>query len=44
LYIRAESVFKPAFDEVDGEVGDIYANPLPAELLRRVNGGAAAAN
>ena len=43
LDVIAESVFEPAFDEIDGEVSDINANPLPAELLRRVNGGAATA-
>ena len=43
LNIIAESVFEAAFDEVDGKVGDINANPLPSEFLRRVNGGAATA-
>ena len=43
LNLLAEGVFEPAFDEIDGEVGDINANPLPAELLRRVNGRAATA-
>jgi hypothetical protein len=30
LRVIAESVFEPAFDEVDGEVGDINANPFAA--------------
>jgi hypothetical protein len=43
LRVLAEGVFEPTLDEIDREVGDINANPLPAEFLRRVNGGAAAA-
>ena len=43
LNVIAESVFEPAFDEIDGEVSDINANPLPTELLRRVNRRAATA-
>jgi hypothetical protein len=37
LRVRAEGVFEPAFDEIDG-------NPLPTEFLRRVNGCAATAS
>ena len=39
----AECVFEPTFDEIDGEISDINANPLPTELLRRMNRRAATA-
>src|SRR5208283_2758934 len=39
----AEGIFETAFDEVDGEIGDINADPLAAELLRGMNRCAAAA-
>ena len=39
----AEGIAQPALDQIDREIGDIDADPLPAEFLRRVNGGAASA-
>ena len=38
-----EGVAQALLDQADGEVGDVDADPLPPELLRRVHGGAAAA-
>ena len=38
-----EGVAQALLDQADGEVGDVDADPLPPELLRRVDGGAAAA-
>ena len=39
----AKRIFEPSLDEIDGEIGDINANPSPPEFVRRVNGGPAAA-
>ena len=39
----AEGVFEPFLDERNGEVRDVYADPLAVELLRGVNGCAATA-
>src|SRR5205807_4788033 len=39
----AECVAQPALDQIDREISDIDADPLPPEFLRRVNGGATSA-
>ena len=38
-----EGVLEPFFDERNGEVRDVYADPLAVELLRGVNGHVATA-
>src|ERR1035441_7088848 len=38
-----EGVLEPFLDERNGEVRDVYADPLAVELLRGVNGRAATA-
>jgi hypothetical protein len=38
-----EGVFQAALNQADGEVRHVYADPLPAKLLRGVNRGAATA-
>ena len=43
LYFFTERVFQPALDQVYREIGDVDPDPLPAELLRRVNRRAATA-
>ncbi len=41
--IPAGNVFEAAFDEIDGEVSDINADPLATEFLRHANSRAATA-
>jgi hypothetical protein len=43
LDLVAEGVAQPVLDERGGQLGDVYANPLAAQLLGRVNRRAAAA-
>src|ERR1700686_1618278 len=43
LDLFAERIPQPALDQIDGEIGDIDADPFAPEFLRRVNGGAASA-
>ncbi len=43
LQFLAERIAQPALDEIDGEIGDINADPLATQLLRRVNRRAATA-
>ena len=43
LGLSLESIVEPRFDQPDGQMSDVDADPLPIHLLRRVNGGAAAA-
>ena len=42
LHVR-EGVAQALLDQADGEVGDVDADPMPPEFLRRMDGGAAAA-
>jgi hypothetical protein len=42
LRVCAEGIAQAALDQRDGEVGDVDADPLPAEFLRGVNRGVAA--
>lgn len=39
----AECVFEPAFNQIDGQISNINANPAPTELLRSMNRCAATA-
>ena len=41
--VGAVGVVEAGFDEADGEMGDVDANPAAVEFLRDLNGGAAAA-
>ena len=43
LQILAERIAQPALDQIDGEIGDINADPLPPGLLCRVYRRAATA-
>ncbi len=38
-----KGIAQALFDQADGKVGDVDANPLPTELFRRMDGGAAVA-
>ena len=38
-----EGIAQPLFDQPDGKVGHVDPDPLPPQFLRRVHGGAAAA-
>ena len=40
---NVESGLEPVLHEGDGKVGDVYAEPLPLQLLGGGHGGAAAA-
>jgi len=43
LDLLAERIAQPALDQINGKVGNVDAEPLPAQLLRRMNGRAATA-
>src|SRR5436190_17562067 len=43
LNFFAECVAQTTLDQIDREISDVDPNPLPAELLRGVNGRAASA-
>jgi len=43
LDLFTESVAQPALNEVNREIGNVDADPLPSELLRGMNGRAASA-
>jgi hypothetical protein len=41
--LAAEAVAEALLDKADGEMGDVDADPAPAQALRDLDGGAAAA-